>query len=65
MWNDKKLEMVQFAVRVLGVPYQYHSTDAPYSFVLAIHSDVNPLTPELNPSSQRCLTRSFTGDYAS
>jgi hypothetical protein len=26
---------------------------------------VNPLTPELNPSAQRCMTRSFTGDFAS
>jgi hypothetical protein len=26
---------------------------------------VNPLTPELNPSAQRCLTRFFTGDFAS
>jgi hypothetical protein len=22
---------------------------------------INPLTPELNPSAQRCLTRFFTG----
>jgi hypothetical protein len=26
---------------------------------------INPLTPELNPSAQRCLARNFTGDYAS
>jgi hypothetical protein len=26
---------------------------------------INPLTPELNPSAQRCLTRSFTADFAS
>jgi hypothetical protein len=25
----------------------------------------NPLTLELNPSGQRCLTRFFTGDFAS
>jgi hypothetical protein len=25
----------------------------------------NPLTPKLNPSAQRCLTRFFTGDFAS
>jgi hypothetical protein len=25
----------------------------------------NPLTPELNPSAQRCLTRFLTGDFAS
>jgi hypothetical protein len=26
---------------------------------------INPLMLELNPSAQRCLTRSFTGDFAS
>jgi hypothetical protein len=26
---------------------------------------LNPLTPELNPFAQRCLTRFFTGDFAS
>jgi hypothetical protein len=26
---------------------------------------INSLTPELNPSEQRCLTRFFTGDFAS
>jgi hypothetical protein len=26
---------------------------------------LNPLTPELNPSAQRCLTRFLTGDFAS
>jgi hypothetical protein len=26
---------------------------------------INPLTPELNHSAQRCLTRLFTGDFAS
>jgi hypothetical protein len=26
---------------------------------------INPLTPELNPSAQRCLSRFFTGDFAS
>jgi hypothetical protein len=25
----------------------------------------NPLTPEFNFSAQRCLTRFFTGDFAS
>jgi hypothetical protein len=25
---------------------------------------INPLTPELIPSAQRCLTRFFTGDFA-
>jgi hypothetical protein len=26
---------------------------------------INPLTPELNPSAQRCLTKFFTWDFAS
>jgi hypothetical protein len=26
---------------------------------------LNPLPPELNPSAQRCVTRYFTGDFAS
>jgi hypothetical protein len=26
---------------------------------------LNPLTPELNPSAQRCLARFFTRDFAS
>jgi hypothetical protein len=26
---------------------------------------INPLTPELNPSAQRCLTRFFIGDFSS
>jgi hypothetical protein len=26
-------------------------------------SFINPLTPELNPSAQRCLPRFFTGDF--
>jgi hypothetical protein len=28
-------------------------------------SAFNPLMPELNPSAQRCLMRSITGDFAS
>jgi hypothetical protein len=31
-----------------------------------LHSEeLNHLKPELNPSAQRCLTRFFTGDFAS
>jgi hypothetical protein len=32
---------------------------------VSVNSQINPLTPELNPSAQRCLARSFTGDFAS
>jgi hypothetical protein len=28
-------------------------------------NSINSLTPELNRSAQRCLTRFFTGDFAS
>jgi hypothetical protein len=30
-----------------------------------IKTDINPLTPELNPCAQRCLTRFITGDFSS
>jgi hypothetical protein len=29
------------------------------------NSHTNPLTPKLNPAAQHCLTRFFTGDFAS
>jgi hypothetical protein len=29
------------------------------------HNSINPLMLELNPSTQRCLVRIFTGDFAS
>jgi hypothetical protein len=36
-----------------------------YFTVLKLYQNyINPLTPELNPSAQRCLTRIFTGDFA-
>jgi hypothetical protein len=34
-------------------------------FIPYILVTINPLTPELNPSAQRCLTRFFIGDFAS
>jgi hypothetical protein len=39
-----------------------------YSLVTALSTlfrFINPLTPELNLSAQRCVTRFFTGDFAS
>jgi hypothetical protein len=43
-----------------------HSTNKTrlHSNVFCVTETVNPLTPELNPSAQRCLTRFFTGDFA-
>jgi hypothetical protein len=39
--------------------YQYFTTSRIPKFC-----NINPLTPELNPSAQRCLTRFVTGDFA-
>jgi hypothetical protein len=33
--------------------------------LLRMGTAINPLTPELNLSAQRCLTGYFTGDFAS
>jgi hypothetical protein len=30
---------------------------------LQAYDDINPLTPELNPSAQRCLQTFFAGDF--
>jgi hypothetical protein len=38
-----------------------HTSDIQFHFT----NHINPLTPELNPSAQHCLTRFFTGDFAS
>jgi hypothetical protein len=40
-------------------------TSAALQLAIEFFCDINPLTPELNPSAQRCLTRNFTGDFAS
>jgi hypothetical protein len=47
----KKLQL--FTIYVL---YMTHSVQQHH---------VNPLTPELNPTAQRCLTRIFIGDFDS
>jgi hypothetical protein len=39
------------------IPKKRNSTSA--------ESFINPLTPELNPSAQGCLTRFFTGEFTS
>jgi hypothetical protein len=36
-----------------------------YSLITKNDFTINPLTPELNPSAQRCLTRFFTVDFSS
>jgi hypothetical protein len=46
--------------------YAVHSQIWPTeTFYAQVSVCINPLTPELNPSTQRCLTRFFTGDFAS
>jgi hypothetical protein len=40
-------------------------SNAPEEQNIQLSYKLNPLTPELNPSAQRCLTRFFTGDFAS
>jgi hypothetical protein len=44
---------------------QYTINAAPVGALIEVKFTFNPLTPELNPSAQRCLTRFFTGDFAS
>jgi hypothetical protein len=47
--------MVTFLTLLISIdPFQAHDSEK-----------FNPLTPELNPSVQRRLTRFFTGDFAS
>jgi hypothetical protein len=36
-----------------------------YYLIWCREKNIKPLTPELNPSAQRCLTRFFIGDFAS
>jgi hypothetical protein len=43
----------------------FQGTTSVCHVILINQSGVNPLTPELNPSVQRCLTRFFAGDFAS
>jgi hypothetical protein len=37
----------------------------PYQILMLKLHNINPSTPELNPSAQRCLMRFFKGDFAS
>jgi hypothetical protein len=34
-----------------------------FSCFCHLHTDVNPLTPALNPSAQRCLPKFFTWNF--
>jgi hypothetical protein len=48
----------------LWVPSYIWNMKMKIRIILQLHLPLN-LTPELNPSVQRCLTRFFTGDFAS
>jgi hypothetical protein len=43
----------------------YHALVGKLEDKKILQTFLNPLTPELNPSAQRCLTRFFTGDFVS
>jgi hypothetical protein len=42
-----------------------HQIQKLLSLIFSLYIFINPLTPELNPSVQRYLTRFFTGSFAS
>jgi hypothetical protein len=46
-------------------PNQILTTKRPRSNTEVADDKRDPLMPEINPSTQRCLTRFFTGDFAS
>jgi hypothetical protein len=57
---------ITYRVSTVGGEHSYHypityrvSTVAQF----AVIPHINSLTPELNPSTQRCLARIFTGDF--
>jgi hypothetical protein len=45
--------------------FQFFDKNFIFIFRTILLCPINPLTPELNPSTQRCLTRYFAGDFAS
>jgi hypothetical protein len=53
-----------FIVSLLSV-FSFDYVWLQHSFVETVHLGFNPLTPELNPTTQRCLTKFFTGDFPS
>jgi hypothetical protein len=54
--------------RIVVIPYRTIGKELPLLCVSMKPPNLevlNPLPPELNPSAQRCVTRYFTGDFAS
>jgi hypothetical protein len=54
VWGSQRLRVSAWGTQRNGV-----------SRVTCFRNSLKPLTPKLNPSSQRCLTRLFTTDFAS
>jgi hypothetical protein len=49
----------------LVLPFSKAFFPAEFKIMVKDISHINPLTPKLNPSSQRCLTRFSSGDFVS
>jgi hypothetical protein len=56
--------LVVFIAEICGTKL-YKQTNKQTNKLADIGDNLNPLTPELNPSMQHCLTRFFIGDFAS
>jgi hypothetical protein len=60
VWGD----LPHLSTSVLGPPSLLNKGQKSFSWVVKRPGyGVNPLTPELNPSAQRCLPRFFIGDF--
>jgi hypothetical protein len=60
----KQYQSERVPAALLVVETQNFPSNTTHSDTLnVIH--INPLTPKLNLSAQRCLTKFFTGDFAS
>jgi hypothetical protein len=63
LWNLEVHYRILKCPPPVSIQSQLNTVHTPTSYFLT--TDLNPLTPELNPFAQRCLTRFFTGDFAS
>jgi hypothetical protein len=67
VWETSRFSfifMIQFCIKCGDWRIK---TNQEVNYILKVQNVIgfNPLTPELNPSAQRCLTRFFTGNFAS
>jgi hypothetical protein len=60
-YSDATIDQIKLTLHsiTLATKFEIYEASCP------IASTFNPLTPELNPAAQRCLKRTFTGDFAS